>query len=31
VIGVTLVTMFAVCVETYRVIIMEAQQSQPEV
>jgi ABC-type lipoprotein release transport system permease subunit len=31
VIGVTLVTMFAVYVETYRVIIMEAQQSQSKV
>ncbi|CAN5289519.1 hypothetical protein BH09ACT2_BH09ACT2_14920 [soil metagenome] len=31
VIGVTLITMFAVCVETYQVIITEAQKAQPEV
>jgi len=31
VIGVTLVTMFAVCVESYRAIIAEAQRAQPEV
>lgn len=31
VIGVTLVTMFAVCAESYRVIIAEAQKAQPEV
>ena len=31
VIGVTFVTIFAVCVETYRVIIREAQKAQPEV
>ena len=31
VIGITLVTMFAVCVETYQVIIREAQKTQPEV
>ena len=31
VIGITLVTMFAVCVETYQVIIREAQKTNPEV
>ena len=31
VIGVTLVTMFAVCVESYQVIIREAQKAQPGV
>lgn len=31
VIGVTLITMFAVCVESYQVIIAEAQKAQPEV
>jgi putative ABC transport system permease protein len=31
VIGVTLVTMFAVCVESYQVIIHDAQKAQPEV
>ena len=30
VIGVTLVTMFAVCVESYQVIIREAQKAQPQ-
>ena len=30
VIGVTLVTMFAVCVESYRVIITEAQKAMPD-
>lgn len=31
VIGITLVTMFAVCVQTYQVIIREAQKTNPEV
>ena len=30
VIGITLVTMFAVCVESYQVIITEAQKAQPD-